>query len=114
MFNINFTPNTDNALFGFLYICVFLLLIFYYSFNLFNRKTEYKYKDLVVYSLFTLIFISSGYIYKYVYSKYNNINLNSSNDISTIYEIPFCVVSEDIVIWKVLSVFSISETTWKH
>ena len=87
MFNINFTPNTDNALFGFLYICVFLLLIFYYSFNLFNRKTEYKYKDLVVYSLFTLIFISSGYIYKYVYSKYNNINLNSSNDISTIYDI---------------------------
>ena len=87
MFNINFTPNTDNALFGFLYICVFLLLIFYYSFNLFNRKTEYKYKDLVVYSLFTLIFISSGYIYKYILNKYNNINLNSSNDISTIYDI---------------------------
>ena len=87
MFNINFTPNSDNALFGFIYICVFLLLIFYYSFNLFNRKTEYKYKDLVIYSLFTLIFISSGYIYKYVYSKYNNINLNSSNDISTIYDI---------------------------
>ena len=87
MFNINFTPNSDNALFGFIYICVFLLLIFYYSFNLFNRKTEYKYKDLVVYSLFTLIFISSGYIYKYILNKYNNINLNSSNDISTIYDI---------------------------
>ena len=87
VFNINFTPNTDNVLFGFLYICVFLLLIFYYSFNLFNRKTEYKYKDLIVYSLFTLIFISSGYIYKYIYSTYNNINLNTSNDISTIYDI---------------------------
>ena len=87
VFNINFTPNTDNVLFGFLYICVFLLLIFYYSFNLFNRKTEYKYKDLIVYSLFTLIFISSGYIYNYIYSKYNNINLNTSNDISTIYDI---------------------------
>jgi hypothetical protein len=87
IFNINFTPNTDNALFGFIYICVFILLIFYYSFNLFNRKTEYKYKDLIVYSLFTLIFISSGYIYKYIYSKYNNINLNSSNNISTIYDI---------------------------
>ena len=88
MFNINFTPNTDKILFGFLYICLFILLIFYYSFNLFNRKTDNdKYKDLIVYSLFTLIFISSGYIYKYIYSKYNNINLNSSNNISTIYDI---------------------------
>jgi hypothetical protein len=88
MFNINFTPNTTNILFGFLYICLFILLIFYYSFNLFNRKTDNdKYKDLIVYSLFTLIFISSGYIYKYIYSKYNNINLNSSNNISTIYDI---------------------------
>jgi hypothetical protein len=87
LFNINFTPNSSNALFGFLYICIFILLIFYYSFNLFNRNSENKYKDLIVHSLFTIIFISSGYIYKYIYSKYNNINLNTSNDDATIYDI---------------------------
>ena len=87
LFNINFTPNSNNALFGFIYICIFILLIFYYSFNLFNRKTENKYKDLIIHSLFTIIFISSGYIYRYIYSKYNNINLNSSNDNTTIYDI---------------------------
>ena len=87
LFNINFTPNSNSALFGFIYICIFILLIFYYSFNLFNRKTENKYKDLIVHSLFTIIFISSGYIYKYIYSKYNNINLNTSNDNATIYDI---------------------------
>jgi hypothetical protein len=87
LFNINFTPNSNNGLFQFIYICIFILLIFYYSFNLFNRKTEDKYKDLIVHSLFTIIFISSGYIYKYIYSKYNNINLNTSNDNTTIYDI---------------------------
>jgi len=87
LFNINFTPNSNNGLFQFIYICIFILLIFYYSFNLFNRKTENKYKDLIVHSLFTIIFISSGYIYKYIYSKYNNINLNTSNDTTTIYDI---------------------------
>ena len=87
LFNINFTPNSNSALFGFIYICIFILLIFYYSFNLFNRKTENKYKDLIVHSLFTIIFISSGYMYKYIYSKYNNINLNTSNDDATIYDI---------------------------
>ena len=87
LFNINFTPNSNSALFGFIYTCIFILLIFYYSFNLFNRKTENKYKDLIVHSLFTIIFISSGYMYKYIYSKYNNINLNTSNDNATIYDI---------------------------
>lgn len=87
LFNFNITPITNNALFGFMYICLFILLLFYYSFNLFNRKTDYKYKDLIIYSLFTIIFISSGYIFKYIYSKYTNINLNSSNDITTIYDI---------------------------
>lgn len=87
LFNINFTPNSNNVLFGFIYICIFILLIFYYSFNLFNRKTEDNYKDLIVHSLFTIIFISSSYIYRYIYSKYNNINLNTSNDNTTIYDI---------------------------
>ena len=87
MFNINFTPNSDNILFNFIYICLFILLIFYYSFNLFTRKSENKYNDLIIYSLFTIIFISSGYIYKYIISKYNNINLNTSNDITTFYDI---------------------------
>ena len=87
LFNFNITPNTNSALFGFLYICLFILLLFYYSFNLFNRKTDYKYKDLIIYSLFTIIFISSGYIFKYIYSKYTDINLNSSNNITTIYDI---------------------------
>ena len=87
LFNINITPYTNSLLFSFLYICLFILLLFYYSFNLFNRKTDYKYKDLIIYSLFTIIFISSGYIFKYIYSKYTNINLNSSNDINTIYDI---------------------------
>lgn len=87
MFNINFTPNTDKILFQFIYICLFILLIFYYSFNLFSRKSETKYNDLFIYSLFTIIFISSGYIYKYIINKYNNINLNTSNDIKTFYDI---------------------------
>jgi hypothetical protein len=87
MFNINFTPNSDKILFQFIYICLFILLIFYYSFNLFSRKSETKYNDLFIYSLFTIIFISSGYIYKYIIDKYNNINLNTSNDIKTFYDI---------------------------
>jgi hypothetical protein len=87
MFNINFTPDTDNILFKFIYICLFILLIFYYSFNLFSRKSETKYNDLIIYSLFTIIFISSGYIYKYIINKYNNINLNTSTNISTFYDI---------------------------
>jgi hypothetical protein len=87
MFNINFTPNTDKILFQFIYICLFILLIFYYSFNLFSRKSETKYNDLIIYSLFTIIFISSGYIYKYIIDKYNDINLNTSNDIKTFYDI---------------------------
>ena len=85
--NINITPNTDNYLFSFMYLCVFILLLFYYSFSLYNRKTDNKYKDLVIYFFFTILFISSGYIYKYIISKYNNINLNTSYDISTMYDI---------------------------
>ena len=85
--NINITPNTDNYLFSFMYLCVFILLLFYFSFSLYNRKTDNKYKDLIIYFFFTILFISSGYIYKYIISKYNNINLNTSYNISTMYDI---------------------------
>ena len=85
--NINITPNTDNYLFSFMYLCVFLLLLFYFSFSLYTSKTDNKYKDLIIYFFFTILFISSGYIYKYIISKYNNINLNTSHDISTMYDI---------------------------
>ena len=81
------TPNSDNYLFNFIYTCIFILLLFYYSYNLFNRKTDDKYKDLIIYFFFTIIFILSGYIFKYIYSKYNNINLNTSNDNTTMYDI---------------------------
>jgi hypothetical protein len=85
--NINITPNTDNYLFSFMYLCVFILLLFYFSFSLYNRKTDNKYKDLIIYFFFTILFISSGYIHKYIISKYNNINLNTSYDSSTMYDI---------------------------
>ena len=86
--SINITPTTDNYLLSFMYLCVFVLLLFYYSFSLYNRKTDDKYKDLIIYFFFTILFISSPYIYNYIISNYNNnINLNTSKDISTMYDI---------------------------
>jgi hypothetical protein len=86
-FKFDITPNSDNYLFSLIYSLIFILLLFYYSYNLFNRKTDDKYKNLIIYFFFTIIFISSGYIFKYITSKYNNINLNTSKDNSTMYDI---------------------------
>lgn len=90
--NIDITPNSASVLFSFGYIILFILLLFTYSFILFNinktdNNTTERLKNVGIYFLFTIIFILSGYIYKYVYYKYTNITLNKSNTQETLYDI---------------------------
>jgi len=85
----DFTPNSNSTMFTLIYVLIFIILLFRYSYELFNKgNKETKIKDLIVYFLVTIIFIISGYLYKYIYNKYNNnITLNSVNNINTFNDI---------------------------
>jgi hypothetical protein len=51
-----------------------------------NNTTE-RLKEIGFYIFFTIIFIFSGYIYKYIYNKYNDITLNRNNNPETLFDI---------------------------
>ena len=68
---LDFTPNSNSTVFTLIYVIIFILLIFKYSYNIFNLKKK-DFKELIVYVIATILLIVSGYIYKYIYNKYNN------------------------------------------
>jgi len=80
----DFTPSSSSSTLYLVYILIFIMLIFKYPYDiLIKLKSETKYTDLFVYLLVTIVFIISGYLYKYIYNKYNNnITLNSVNDVT--------------------------------
>ena len=80
----DFTPSSNSSILSLVYILIFIMLIFKYPYDiLIKLKSENTYTDLFVYLLVTIVFIISGYLYKYIYNKYNNnIRLNSVNDIT--------------------------------
>jgi hypothetical protein len=86
---IDFTPNSNSSILTLIYVIIFIMLIFRYSYDLYMHKKEEKtkYKDLLVYILATFILITSGYLYKYIYKKYNNITLNTVNNINVFNDI---------------------------
>jgi hypothetical protein len=51
-----------------------------------NNTTE-RLKEIGFHIFFTIIFIFSGYIYKYIYNKYNDITLNRNNNPETLFDI---------------------------
>jgi hypothetical protein len=90
--NIDITPNSTSMLFSLGYIILFILLLFTYSYILFNmnktaNNTTERLKEIGFYIFFTIIFIFSGYIYKYIYNKYNDITLNRNNNPETLFDI---------------------------
>ena len=90
--NIDITPNSTSVLFSFGYIILFIILLFTYSFILFNinktdNNTNERLRDVGVYIFFTIIFITSGYIYKYIYNKYTDLTLNKTRNPETFYDI---------------------------
>ena len=90
--NIDITPNSTSVLFSFGYIILFIILLFTYSFILFNinktdNNTNERLKDVGVYIFFTIIFITSGYIYKYIYNKYTDLTLTKTRNPETFYDI---------------------------
>jgi hypothetical protein len=90
--NIDITPNTTSTLFSFGYIVLFILLLFTYSFVLFNiNKTDNNSTERIinvaVYIFFTIIFIISGFIFKYTYNKYTDIYLNKTKSPETFFDI---------------------------
>jgi len=90
--NIDITPNTTSTLFSFGYLILFILLLFTYSFVLFNiNKTDNNSTERIinvaVYIFFTILFIISGYIFKYTYNKYTDISLNKTKSPETFFDI---------------------------
>ena len=90
--NIDITPNTTSTLFSFGYLILFILLLFTYSFVLFNiNKTDNNSTERIInvaiYIFFTILFIISGYIFKYTYNKYTDISLNKTKSPETFFDI---------------------------
>ena len=90
--NIDITPNSTSTIFSFGYIIIFILLLFTYSYILFNinktdNNTNERLRDVLTYFFFTIIFITSGYIYKYIYNKYTDITLNRKPNTESFYDI---------------------------
>lgn len=90
--NIDITPTSTTTLFSLVYMILFLVLIFSYSLILFNinktdNNTYERITEVISYLFFTVIFITSGFIYKYVYKKYTDITLNKTTNHETYYDI---------------------------
>ena len=90
--NIDITPNSNSTLYSFGYIILYIILIFTYSFVLFNidktdNNTNERLINVSIYLVFTFLFIISFYIYKYIYNKYTNITLININNDETFYDI---------------------------
>lgn len=85
------TPISTSSFYSFGYIILFVILLFSYSFILFNidktdNNTTERIKEVLIYILFTIIFIISNYIYKYIYNKYTSITLNNTNNDEIFYD----------------------------
>jgi hypothetical protein len=85
------TPISTSSFYSFGYIILFAILLFSYSFILFNidktdNNTTERIKEVLIYILFTIIFIISNYIYKYIYNKYTSITLNNTNNDEIFYD----------------------------
>jgi len=69
VFKVDFTPSSNTSLFNIIYILLFIVLLFYYSYVLYsNSNDENKLITTISYILLTIIFIASGYIFKYIYN----------------------------------------------
>lgn len=86
-FSIDYTPVSNKSLLGFLYISLFILLLFYYSYVIFTNSSSNKLNITLTFFILTIIFISSGYIYNYIYSKYANKLLNTSQSLTSFMDI---------------------------
>jgi hypothetical protein len=95
-----FNYDVKSVIIKYSYLIVYLMLLLYYSFKYYNELStvttdangvESSDKDIVqkmiIYVLFTILFISSQYIYNYVYDKYNGDNLISKFDKTTFFDI---------------------------
>jgi len=82
LFNYDFTPS------NYIYIFIFIVFLISYIYTIINDdRSDNVTKDLVIFILFTFIFMCSGYIFKNIDSKYNNINLNTNYDEHIIFDI---------------------------
>jgi hypothetical protein len=76
--NIDFTSNSNNYLLGFIYISLYLLLLFYYTYVIYTTSSSNKLNITLTFIIITIIFISSTYIFNYIYNKYSNKVFNTS------------------------------------
>jgi hypothetical protein len=90
--SIDFTPNSNIMIFSFIYAILSFSLLFKSVYDIYIDNENYnditsKITTIAIYLICTIIFISSGYIYKYFFDKYTNFNLNTTNDKTTFYDI---------------------------
>ena len=85
--NIDFTSNSNNYLLGFIYISLYLLLLFYYTYVIYTTSSSNKLNITLTFIIITIIFISSAYIFNYIYNKYSNKIFNTSQYSTTFVDI---------------------------
>jgi len=95
-----FNYDVKSDIIKYLYMIVYLLLIVYYSYKYFIELSlptngeadgwkgdKNVVKKMIIYFLFTILFITSQYVYNYVYEKYNSADLISKFDKTTFFDI---------------------------
>jgi len=88
VFKVDFTPSSNTSLFNIIYILLFIVLLFYYSYVLYsNSNDENKLITTISYILLTIIFIASGYIFKYIYNTYTGKIFNTTTSSTLFYDI---------------------------
>jgi len=88
VFKVDFTPSSITSLFNIIYILLFIVLLFYYSYVLYsNSNDENKLITTISYILLTIIFIASGYIFKYIYNTYTGKIFNTTTSSTLFYDI---------------------------
>ena len=91
VFSIDLTPNSNTMFLSFFYSIMIIGLLFTYTYYIFN-DTKFndiyeKITPILIHLIATIIFIASGYIYKYFYDKYTNYNLNTYTDKTILFDI---------------------------
>jgi len=94
-----FNYDVKSSIIKYSYLIVYFMLLVYYGFKYFTELSQaisegegWKgdkdiVKKMITYFLFTILFITSQYVYNYVYEKYNGVDLISKFDKTTFFDI---------------------------